>query len=48
MLSGGYYTAWGIDTLPPSKVNYAMFDIINFGKLSSPVSRVQHFDWGTD
>lgn len=38
MLSGGYYTAWGIDTLPPSKVNYAMFDIINFGKLSSPVS----------
>lgn len=31
MLSGAYYTAWGIDTLPPSKVNYALFDIINFG-----------------
>ncbi|KWU47291.1 glycoside hydrolase [Rhodotorula sp. JG-1b] len=30
MLSGAYYPSWVIDTLPPSKINYAMFDIINF------------------
>ena len=36
MLSGAYYPSWVIDTLPPSKINYAMFDIINFGKPLSP------------
>lgn len=47
MLSGAYYPSWVIDTLPPSKINYALFDIINFGK---PLcrSRGQHFGCSTN
>lgn len=35
MIAAAYYPDWEGTSLPPSKVNYALFDLINFGKFFS-------------
>lgn len=42
-LSGAYYPSWVTDTLPPSKINYRLFDVINFGKAAPLLLTVP--DW---
>lgn len=42
MISAAYYADWDGSSLPPSKINFALFDMINFGKYNSQFIRLRN------
>lgn len=42
MISAAYYADWDGASLPPSKINFALFDMINFGKQSALFALLQN------